>query len=126
MKILRVSILLMPVLFCSADLTANRLNPTDVSEGNTVDLTNSTGSVFGSVVDSLTGLAVRDVLALIRGTDVSAVTDVAGRFTLRGIPAGTHDIVFIKSGYVQSSASGVVVTGKSATRIDFPLPPRGG
>ena len=88
MKMLRVPILLIPVLFCSADLTANRLNPTDVSEGNPVDLTNSTGSVLGSVVDSLTGIAVRDVLALIRGTDVSTVTDVAERFTLRSIPAG--------------------------------------
>lgn len=42
----------------------------------------------GVVVDVSTGRGIPDVLLRLEGTDVSAATDEAGRFVLRGVPPG--------------------------------------
>ncbi|MDP2958635.1 MAG: carboxypeptidase regulatory-like domain-containing protein, partial [Longimicrobiales bacterium] len=55
--------------------------PSPTSAQQTVD-------VSGVVVDVATGQGIADVVLRLLDTDVSAATDGAGRFVLRGVPAG--------------------------------------
>lgn len=70
-----------------------------------VDLTLATsgqeGAVRGTVTEAETDEPIDRVEVLISGTTLSAVTDAAGRFELRGLPPGAHRLTARRVGYRQ-------------------------
>jgi len=60
----------------------------------------TTGGVTAQVLDAATGQALAGVTARRYGETVSALTDVLGRFTLDGLPAGSVTLEFSKGGYL--------------------------
>jgi hypothetical protein len=73
-----LSHLLRPVL-AAAVLAAGLCQPVGAQE---------TADIPGVVVDVATGNGIADVILRLVGTDVSAASDVEGRFVLRGVPGG--------------------------------------
>ncbi len=73
-----------------------------------------TGTVKGTVKDGQTGEALPSANVSVIGTSLGAVTDVEGRYTLRGVPAGTRTLRASYLGYkpkdvqVQVKANGEV------------------
>ncbi len=55
--------------------------------------------------------------ATVSAGPVSTTTDSAGRFTLSGVPVGSHTVVVSKSGYLYSQRAGVVVNAGIATAL---------
>jgi len=59
----------------------------------------------GPVAPSLAGIRVS-----IPGTSLGADTDVAGRYAITGVPAGTFALQAVAPGYVTGTLTGIVVT----------------
>jgi len=69
----------------------------------------STGTIQGVVLDNTTGQPISSVdidLPDIRGQRISAESDADGRFTLAGVPAGTHRVMANKQGYASAQLEG--------------------
>jgi len=79
------------------------------------------GTVTGRVT---TGSAqpLPDSRVLVVGTTVTTTTTSEGRYTLRGVPAGTVEIRVIRVGYQEQKKSVTVASGGSAN-LDFTLDP---
>lgn len=84
----------------------------------------ATGSISGVVKDGDNPVA--GVTVTLQGSDISAVTDASGAFTLNNIPAGEARISSWKEGYycgllvdVNVPVSGVVVSIRRHLLIDF-------
>jgi ferric enterobactin receptor len=58
-----------------------------------------TPSIAGTVVDARTGAPLEQVLVTIEDAGKSALTDAQGRFTIAGVPAGTHRLYVSVVGY---------------------------
>ena len=55
------------------------------------------------------------VTVSVEGTELSAITDNKGRFTIKGLTPGTFNIKLIKVGYIEKTVEGILVKlGKSA------------
>ncbi|HSG50141.1 MAG TPA: carboxypeptidase-like regulatory domain-containing protein, partial [Longimicrobiales bacterium] len=52
----------------------------------------ATSTLRGTVTDAATGAAVADAVLRLAGSQVSAVSDAAGSFVLRGMPPGAHTL----------------------------------
>jgi hypothetical protein len=76
-----------------------------------------TGTVSGFVADRLTLDRIADVLVRVRGTDLTAVTNVDGAFRIAGIPAGAQGLIFTHIAYGEHSEV-VNVPGSGELRID--------
>ena len=75
-------------------------------------------AVTGLVVDAQSGTPVADVLVTIDGTNLRAVTDAAGRFTLNGVALGNRLLVVRHVAYGEHSQAVVVnATGPLDFRI---------
>jgi TonB-linked SusC/RagA family outer membrane protein len=80
------------------------------------------GTVTGQVIDQTTQRPVQDVQVLVVGTQRGTQTDVQGRYTIGGVPAGTHDIRARRVGYAPRTVTVAVQTGQAAT-VNFSLAP---
>jgi hypothetical protein len=67
----------------------------------------TTGIVAGRLRDQATGLSILDFV--VRGLDPRRIALHDGSFTLRGVPAGTHDLLFASNGYQSIVVPGVHV-----------------
>jgi len=89
------------------------------------------GDLRGQVYDSETGLAVRGAAVELLwpaedptpGRRDEATTDVDGNFLFRGLPAGTYQLRFSRTGYRDSELAQVAVRPGPDNRADFALPP---
>ena len=89
------------------------------------------GAVRGRVFDASTGEPLERVTVLLKwpappGTDGRqevAITDVEGEFSFEGVPSGTYDVSFVKSGYRNATMTEFRVLPEQVNRADFPLPP---
>ncbi len=51
-----------------------------------------TGSISGRVFDATTGKSLQGAVVKVNGTTATDTTDAEGRYTISGVPAGTHQI----------------------------------
>jgi outer membrane receptor protein involved in Fe transport len=82
-----------------------------------------TGTVSGVVVESALGRPIVGATVLVRGLTLATTTDLLGRYTLRGVPAGTQTFIFSKSGYVRGVVTDIRVLPGQISNVDVPLRP---
>src|SRR5690606_12852337 len=88
--------------------------------------TAQTGARTGVVVDAATGetLIGVNVAALPAGSDrmaAGAATDLDGRYRVRGLPAGTYDLVVSYVGYHTQRITGLALAAGATVALDVPL-----
>ena len=79
-----------------------------------------TGAVSGTVVESATQQPVTDAQVFVEGTDIGTLTDDAGQYTIREVPAGSRTIVVQHIGHARATTNVQVQAGQSVT-ADFQL-----
>lgn len=80
-----------------------------------------TGTITGRVVSSSgAGGALEAARVSVLGTNLGAVTNREGVYTIRGVPAGTYTVRAIRLGYASSDQAVTVTAGGSAS-VDFSL-----
>jgi TonB-dependent starch-binding outer membrane protein SusC len=82
-----------------------------------------TGTISGRVVDSTSQQPLAGVTIRVEGTQRGAMTSDDGRYTLGGVPAGTHVVRANRIGYAPMTQPVTVAGGATAT-VDFVLPAR--
>jgi hypothetical protein len=81
------------------------------------------GRVSGAVLDASTGRALPGAQVAVQGSALRAGAGVDGRYTLDGVPAGTHALVVTHLGYAAKTVTGVQVGAGSAAAVDVTLAP---
>ena len=81
----------------------------------------ATGRVVGSVRDA-SGTAVPGASVSVAGTGRGALADASGRYTIEGVPAGTHQVRAAAVGHAEATRAVTVAAGQTAT-ADFQLQP---
>jgi TonB-dependent SusC/RagA subfamily outer membrane receptor len=83
----------------------------------------ATGIVTGRVVGTGAGGGPLETARVsVVGTNLATATNREGVYTLRGVPAGSHNIRVIRLGYSQRTLPVTVAAGQTAT-LDFSLEP---
>lgn len=80
-----------------------------------------TGKITGSVINSKTGEPIIGATVMVQGTKLGAQTDLDGNYTIKRVPHGTHVLVISSVGYQRLEVTDVIVDGKDAVKLDFPL-----
>ena len=88
------------------------------------------GTIEGIVYDSLLARGpLRDATVYVIGTTLAATTDARGRFTIGGVPDGTHTLTFshhaFDSAGVQAPQVGVAIARSSKARVTIATPKAG-
>jgi TonB-dependent starch-binding outer membrane protein SusC len=101
------------------------LVPADVPKPATPPEAVSTAEAFtavitGRAVDSAGNRPLANVQVAVVGTQLGAMTNDAGRFTIVNVPAGTHTVRASLIGYAPQTRSVTVADGQSAT-VDFTM-----
>ena len=79
------------------------------------------GTITGRVTSTQTGEPIAGATVRVIGTQMSAVSGPDGRFTIAGVPAGTHQVAVSAPGYGMRVAEGVrIATGQTQT-LNFQL-----
>src|SRR5215213_10907419 len=80
------------------------------------------GNIFGTVINSDTGVPIPDILVTAGG--VQTQSDSAGRFQLIGLRGGTHNFVaYALDGAYQTFQQGATVAENQSTPVDVRLKP---
>ena len=80
------------------------------------------GNIFGTVVNSDTGIPIPDILVTAGG--VQALTDSAGRFQLNGLRGGNHNFVaYALDGAYQTFQQGAMVAENQSTPVEVRMKP---
>jgi TonB-linked SusC/RagA family outer membrane protein len=74
-----------------------------------------TGRVAGTILDSATTQPVANAKISVVGTTIVTGSDSEGRFSVGGVPAGTHDIRIQRIGFAPITRTVVVGSGQTAT-----------
>lgn len=82
-----------------------------------------TGTITGKVYDAITKEPLVGANVFVRETSLGAATDLEGRFTIRGIEAGTYRVQASVIGYKAQVAPDVVTAAGRETQLDFALQP---
>lgn len=80
----------------------------------------SGGRITGTVTESGAGRPLPNVTVTVTGAERRAVTGPEGRFTLDGVPAGSHVLSFTGLGYGTATRTVTVAAGQTAT-VDVQL-----
>jgi TonB-linked SusC/RagA family outer membrane protein len=78
------------------------------------------GTVSGRVTDAASGQPVQAAQVSVGGTNIGAITNEAGRYTIRGVPARQVTLRVLRVGYSEQTQVVTVASGGSAT-ADFAL-----
>ncbi|MEO7647225.1 MAG: SusC/RagA family TonB-linked outer membrane protein [Gemmatimonadaceae bacterium] len=73
------------------------------------------GTISGVVTDRASQRPLPEVQVLVAGTQRGAMTDRDGRYTIRGVPAGTHEVRARRVGYAPVSERVTVGVGATST-----------
>ena len=85
--------------------------------------TGGIGRLAGQALSAENGLGVSNATVAIAGTDLTTRTDLAGRYVLENVPAGTHDVTVGKDDYRPLTVAGVQVPANETVGLDLPLTP---
>ena len=75
----------------------------------------STGTVTGTVVDAENGEALEGANVSIAALGLEGISDAAGRFSIRDVPAGTHELSVQLIGYAGEPRAITVTAGATLT-----------
>ncbi len=78
------------------------------------------GTIAGNVTDATTGVAMSG--ATVTAGGVTVTTDTSGSYSI-SLEPGTYNVTARATGYLDDTATGVVVTSNNATTQDFALTP---
>ncbi|MGH7541228.1 MAG: TonB-dependent receptor domain-containing protein [Gemmatimonadota bacterium] len=81
------------------------------------------GRIAGRVIDDETARPVPLAQVSIPALSTGTLSDVEGRFSLPGIPAGVHEVRVRLLGYAGKTITGVEVRAGEVTVVDVSLPP---
>jgi serine protease inhibitor len=81
-----------------------------------------TGSIVGTVFDSLSQQGVRDAVVAIVGTARKARTDTVGRYQFDSVQAGTVRVRVYRIGYRTAMRDSLVVVSGQTTEANFRMP----
>jgi outer membrane receptor for ferrienterochelin and colicins len=79
------------------------------------------GSLKGTVTDAKTQDPLIGVNVILRGTIRGTVTDVHGKYQLKGIPAGTYDVTFSLIGYTADTLHQILIQPDAELHLNAPL-----
>ncbi len=68
-----------------------------------LDAQTRTGTVSGRVTDASTGSPVPAVQVRVAGTNLGAMSDAQGAYTIRGVPEGTIELQTLRVGFTSPS-----------------------
>jgi TonB-linked SusC/RagA family outer membrane protein len=77
-------------------------------------------TIAGRVTDAVSGAPVEAAQIRVLGTTLGAVADGDGRYTIRGVPAGTIELRALRVGYAEQKRSVTIEAGGTAT-VDFTM-----
>jgi len=80
----------------------------------------ATGTIRGHVVETGSGRPLGDVQITVNGTQLGAVTNANGDYTLANVPSGAATLSARRLGYTRRTASTTVASG-TESRVDFTL-----
>src|SRR5687768_13557029 len=81
------------------------------------------GRVTVRVTDAATQQPVGQAQVQIVGTTLGGLTASEGRFTIRGVPAGTHQVRVLRVGYSEQKKQVTVAGADQEATVDFALSP---
>ena len=81
----------------------------------TATVARAQGTIAGTVSIQGTGNPLQDARIIVLNTSLSTVSGPDGKYTIRGVPAGTADIRVIRVGYQEQKRSVAVATGQTTT-----------
>jgi hypothetical protein len=73
--------------------------------------------ISGRISDAVSSLPLQNVNAFLANTTLGAVTDAEGRYAIRGVPVGTHDLVASLLGYEVQKISVRVTTADAGVNL---------
>ncbi|PRY51429.1 TonB-dependent receptor [Arcticibacter pallidicorallinus] len=79
----------------------------------------SVGKIAGKVTDGKTGEALIGLTVKVQGSTKGTSTDIEGRYSISGLTAGKHTLVFSYVGYSSKSVSDIVVKASQVTNADI-------
>jgi outer membrane receptor protein involved in Fe transport len=82
-----------------------------------------TGIVSGKVADAETGALLSGANVVLVGTELTTVTDDAGRYVITNVPPGAYQVAASLVGYAERVTSGVEVLQDQTTVTDIALKP---
>jgi len=77
-------------------------------------------AVSGRVFDDTTGCPLRGVKLTAIGSSAATLTDINGRYRLRGVPSTPFTLEAALAGYASKSSDGVIAAD-TTLRVDFSL-----
>lgn len=82
------------------------------------------GQVVGQVLDSETGEPISMARVVLDDPQLSALSDLKGRYRLTEVPSGTHALTIHVLGYAEKTVTGVEVSPGSTVSLDIAMVPR--
>lgn len=81
----------------------------------------ATGTIQGRVFDEETDEPLEGATVRLEGTNEGTVTDGEGRFTLKSVSVGTHNVIVYYLGYSTKRISNVKVAKGNVSQIEIPM-----
>ena len=94
------------------------------SKAKTLSKRTGLGILSGRILDSSTGEPLIGANIVLKGTTLSATTDLNGEYKIMNAPEGSYDITIGYIGYQQQIAQNVFVHSDSLRQLDFRLAPQ--
>ena len=82
-----------------------------------------TGTLSGTLVDGETGETLICANVLVTELTQGTTTDLDGRYTITGIPAGDYSVQLSYIGFQTVTVNAVTISAGEVTRIDYILQP---
>lgn len=82
------------------------------------------GRITGRVVNEQSGEPLQGVQVTVKGGAPSTLTGVDGRYMLRGVPAGTHEVSAQSLGFATKTVTGVMVDSDESVVLNIALAPQ--
>ena len=82
-----------------------------------------TVTISGRVISQATGLGVPNSTVTVAVLGLTGTSDLSGNFTIPGVPAGTADLVAMRTGFQTSTVTGISLTAGQVSVVEIPMNP---